>query len=103
MQLGDGGYQQGCLLAGGDPPEDDMAQCIIAPPTRPACHLAELQGVQEDVVPSKGHCAAGHVDAIRQCACKHAACCQHCFNLAPDWNLPMYHGGPCKFFPPFYT
>ena len=75
MKAGHWRDQEGGALAGWDPPEDDMAQGIEAPPARPARHLAELQGVEEDVVPSKGNCAAGHVDTVCQCAC--TTCAAH--------------------------
>lgn len=46
-----------------------MAEGVKAAATRAAGHLAELQRVEEDVVPCKGDAAAGHVDAIRQRTC----------------------------------
>ena len=69
MQSGDGGHQKGCALSRWHCPEDDVAQGVKASPAGSASHLAELQGVEEDVIPSKCRSAAGHLDAVCQGAC----------------------------------
>ena len=54
-----------------------MAEGVEAAATRAAGHLAELQRIEEDVVPCKSDTAAGHVDAIRQRACSTASHTKH--------------------------
>jgi hypothetical protein len=51
--------------------QNSLAQGVKAAPPGSPHHLAKLQRRKEQVIASKHDCAAGHVDAKRQRACRH--------------------------------